>query len=102
MLSATVNSAPANSVNRHMKKNYKCYFLAIACSLSVLTAYADEYVWGEPFKEGDTVSAETFNQIFDSWLVSIAGYSAIDVIIAVVIVHQHFRPKYIGSTTPKP
>ena len=66
MLSATVNSAPANSVNRHMKKNYKCYFLAIACSLSVLTAYADEYVWGEPFKEGDTVSAETFNQIFDT------------------------------------
>ena len=27
---------------------------------------ADDYVWGEEFKEGDVISAATFNQIFDT------------------------------------
>ena len=33
---------------------------------SVSKAQADEFKWGELFKEGDVVSAETFNQIFNS------------------------------------
>lgn len=33
---------------------------------SLINIHADEFVWGEDFKDGDTISAEVFNQIFDT------------------------------------
>ena len=34
--------------------------------LNLSPIQADEFVWGEDFKDGDTISAEVFNQIFDT------------------------------------
>jgi len=56
--------AHANSVSDPMKILYK--FIFSSALFFAPAIFADEYVWGEPFKEGDTVSAETFNQIFDT------------------------------------
>lgn len=36
----------------------------LICSLT--NTQADEFVWGEDFKDGDTISAEVFNQIFNT------------------------------------
>jgi hypothetical protein len=33
---------------------------------SLTNIHADEFVWGEDFKDGDTISAEVFNQIFNT------------------------------------
>lgn len=33
---------------------------------SLINTQADEFVWGEDFKDGDTISAEVFNQIFNT------------------------------------
>ena len=34
--------------------------------LTTSISHADDYVWGEEFKEGDIISAATFNQIFNT------------------------------------
>ena len=34
--------------------------------LTTSISHADDYVWGEEFKEGDVISAATFNQIFNT------------------------------------
>lgn len=50
-----------------LKSKTSCSLVLIALSLTFNTmrTVADDFVWGEDFKEGDTISAETFNQIFD-------------------------------------
>ena len=50
-----------------LKNKTSCLLVLIALSLTFNTirAVADDFIWGEDFKEGDTISAETFNQIFD-------------------------------------
>lgn len=45
-----------------MKKIIAIFILIINLS----PIQADEFVWGEEFKDGDTISAEVFNQIFDT------------------------------------
>ena len=42
------------------------YLLISIFMVCAMVVKADDYVWGERFKEGDILSAETFNQIFDS------------------------------------
>ena len=38
----------------------------ILCLFFSFTLNADDYVWGEEFREGDIISATTFNQIFNT------------------------------------
>tara|TARA_B100000965_G_scaffold90022_1_gene73236 strand:- start:259 stop:1497 length:1239 start_codon:yes stop_codon:yes gene_type:complete len=42
------------------------YILTILLTLSFQNTYGDDFKWGEEFKEGDTISAEVFNQIFST------------------------------------
>lgn len=45
-----------------MKLHLSLFTLILVFSTSI--SHADDYVWGEEFKEGDVISAATFNQIF--------------------------------------
>ena len=45
-----------------MKLNLSLFTLILLLTTSI--SHADDYVWGEEFKEGDVISAATFNQIF--------------------------------------
>ena len=49
-----------------MMINMKSLLILFLFTLFLTTSisHADDYVWGEEFKEGDVISAETFNQIF--------------------------------------
>ena len=47
-----------------MKLNLSIISLLLFLTTSI--SHADDYVWGEEFKEGDVISAATFNQIFDT------------------------------------
>ena len=51
-----------------MKKLFKKYtnFKALMplLLLGLYSANADDFKWGEEFKEGDTISADVFNEIF--------------------------------------
>tara|TARA_B100001559_G_scaffold132178_1_gene111174 strand:- start:68 stop:1276 length:1209 start_codon:yes stop_codon:yes gene_type:complete len=47
-----------------MKSSLSLYLLTLFLTTSI--SHADDYVWGEEFKEGDIISAETFNQIFST------------------------------------
>ena len=47
-----------------MKHNISLISLLFFLTTSI--SHADDYVWGEEFKEGDIISAETFNQIFNT------------------------------------
>ena len=40
--------------------------ISLLLILNTSISKADDYVWGEEFKEGDIISAETFNQIFNT------------------------------------
>ena len=42
------------------------YILTLILSLNLQHINADDYSWGEEFKAGDTISAEVFNQIFNT------------------------------------
>ena len=46
----------------------KLYLSLLTLILLITTSisHADDYVWGEEFKEGDVISAATFNQIFNT------------------------------------
>ena len=52
-------------LKRGYMKTY-LYVTTLIIILSTSAAKADDYIWGEEFQTGDIVSAETFNQIFDS------------------------------------
>jgi len=41
-------------------------FFTLILLLTTSISKADDYVWGEEFEEGDIISAETFNQIFNT------------------------------------
>ena len=41
-------------------------FFLLTLFLNTSISKADDYVWGEEFKEGDIISAATFNQIFNT------------------------------------
>jgi hypothetical protein len=45
-----------------MKFHVSLFTLILLLTTSI--SHADDYVWGEEFKEGDIISAATFNQIF--------------------------------------
>ena len=45
-----------------MKLHLSLFSLILLLTTSI--SHADDYVWGEEFKEGDVISAATFNQIF--------------------------------------
>ena len=45
-----------------MKLHLSIFSLILLLTTSI--SHADDYVWGEEFKEGDVISAATFNQIF--------------------------------------
>ena len=45
-----------------MKLHLSLFTLILLLTTSI--SHADDYVWGEEFKEGDIISAATFNQIF--------------------------------------
>ena len=45
-----------------MKLHLSLFTLILLLTTSI--SHADDYVWGEEFKEGDVISAATFNQIF--------------------------------------
>ena len=45
-----------------MKLHLSLFTLILLITTSI--SHADDYVWGEEFKEGDIISAATFNQIF--------------------------------------
>ena len=45
-----------------MKLHLSLFSLILLLTISI--SHADDYVWGEEFKEGDIISAATFNQIF--------------------------------------
>ena len=45
-----------------MKLDLSLFTLILLLTTSI--SHADDYVWGEEFKEGDVISAATFNQIF--------------------------------------
>ena len=45
-----------------MKLHLSLFILILLLTTSI--SHADDYVWGEEFKEGDIISAATFNQIF--------------------------------------
>jgi hypothetical protein len=47
-------------------KNYIQITLSIILFCTSSFTHAQDYVWGEEFKEGDTISAATFNQIFST------------------------------------
>ena len=47
-----------------MKNSLSLFLLTLYLTTSI--SHADDYVWGEEFKEGDIISAETFNQIFST------------------------------------
>tara|TARA_Y100001935_G_C17212462_1_gene460831 strand:+ start:96 stop:935 length:840 start_codon:yes stop_codon:yes gene_type:complete len=47
-----------------MKLHLSLFSLILLLTTSI--SHADDYVWGEEFKEGDVISAETFNQIFNT------------------------------------
>ena len=47
-----------------MKSVLPLYLLTLFLTTSI--SHADDYVWGEEFKEGDIISAATFNQIFNT------------------------------------
>jgi len=47
-------------------KNYIQITLSIILFFTSSLAQAQNYVWGEEFKEGDVISASTFNQIFNT------------------------------------
>ncbi len=47
-----------------MKSSLSLFLLTLFLTTSI--SHADDYVWGEEFKEGDVISAATFNQIFDT------------------------------------
>ena len=47
-----------------MKSYLSLYLLTLFLTTSM--SHADDYVWGEEFKEGDIISAATFNQIFNT------------------------------------
>ena len=46
-----------------MKLHLSLFTLILLLTTSI--SHADDYVWGEEFKEGDVISAATFNQIFN-------------------------------------
>ena len=47
-----------------MKHILSLFLLTLFLKSSI--SKADDYVWGEEFKEGDIISAATFNQIFNT------------------------------------
>ena len=47
-----------------MKLHLSLFTLILLLTTSI--SHADDYVWGEEFKEGDVISAATFNQIFNT------------------------------------
>jgi len=47
-----------------MKLHLSLFSLIFLLTTSI--SHADDYVWGEEFKEGDIISAATFNQIFST------------------------------------
>ena len=47
-----------------MKLHLSIFTLILFLTTSI--SHADDYVWGEEFKEGDIISAATFNQIFST------------------------------------
>tara|TARA_B100001287_G_C22650284_1_gene514841 strand:+ start:369 stop:1544 length:1176 start_codon:yes stop_codon:yes gene_type:complete len=47
-----------------MKSSLSFFLLILFLNTSI--SKADDYVWGEEFKEGDIISAATFNQIFNT------------------------------------
>jgi len=47
-----------------MKFHLSLFTLILLLTTSI--SHADDYVWGEEFKEGDIISAATFNQIFST------------------------------------
>ena len=47
-----------------MKNSLFLFLLTLFLTISI--SKADDYVWGEEFKEGDIISAATFNQIFST------------------------------------
>ena len=47
-----------------LKNFYKIFLISFFLISSIIQA--KDYVWGEEFKEGDVISAETFNQIFNT------------------------------------
>ncbi len=47
-----------------MKPHLSLFTLMLLLTTSI--SHADDYVWGEEFKEGDIISAATFNQIFNT------------------------------------
>ena len=47
-----------------MKNSLFLFLLTLFLTISI--SKADDYVWGEEFKEGDIISAATFNQIFNT------------------------------------
>ena len=51
---------------RRIMKNYIQITLSIILFFTSSFTQAQDYVWGEEFKEGDTISAATFNQIFST------------------------------------
>tara|TARA_B100000900_G_scaffold258083_2_gene219945 strand:+ start:350 stop:1552 length:1203 start_codon:yes stop_codon:yes gene_type:complete len=52
-------------VFNNMMKSVSLKYL-LFCLFFSFTLNADDYVWGEEFKEGDIISAATFNQIFNT------------------------------------
>lgn len=42
------------------------YLITFIFALATSMAKADDYLWGEQFQTGDVISAETFNQIFNT------------------------------------
>ncbi len=47
-----------------MKSSLSLFLLTLFLTTSI--SHADDYVWGEEFEEGDVISAETFNHIFNT------------------------------------
>ena len=47
-----------------MKNSLSLFLFSLFFTISI--SQADDYVWGEEFEEGDIISAETFNQIFNT------------------------------------
>ena len=52
-------------VFNNMSKSASSKYLLL-CLFFSFTLNADDYVWGEEFREGDIISATTFNQIFNT------------------------------------
>ena len=42
-------------------RKFMCVYIIFCMSQSII---ADDFTWGEEFQEGDTISAEVFNEIF--------------------------------------